>query len=90
MEKVKTSVEGLGFKLMSGRVDYLELSDYSGEMGPYRKDKSFFHQNEFRIVVMGDGRPEGPLKFSIGSLQDIALIGQSEEIRNLQIEFKDI
>lgn len=90
MEKVKSAVEGLGFTLMSGRVEYLELSDYSGEVGPYRKDQSFFHQKEFRIVVMGEGRPEGPLKFSIGSLENIALIGQSEGIRNLQIEIKDI
>ena len=90
MEKVKASVEGQGFKLMSGTVDYLEVNDYSGEMGPFRKDQSFVHQKEFRIVLMGEGRPEGPLKLSIGSLKDIALIIPSEGIRNLQIKIKDI
>lgn len=90
MERVKKAVEELGFKLMSGRVDYLDLKDYTGELGPYRKDHSYSHQKEFRLVLLGDGRPDGPLKFTIGSLADIALIGQSEEIRNLQIKIKDL
>lgn len=90
MKRVKAAVEGLGFKLMSGRVEYLEFCDYSGEIGPYRKEQRFSHQKEFRIVVMGEGRPEGPLKFSIGSLEDIALVGQAAEIRNLKVEIKDI
>lgn len=86
MKRVKSAVEGLGFKLISGRVEYLEFCDYSGEIGPYRKEQSFSHQKEFRIAVMGEERPKGPLKFSIGSLEDIALIGESAGIRNLQIE----
>lgn len=90
MEKVKAAVEELGFELLSRKVNYIELKDYSGKMGPFTKDQSFAHQNEFRIVLMGKGRPEGPLKFSIGSLEDIALIGPSKGIKNLQVEFEDL
>lgn len=87
------------FEFMKRTVDYLNMHNYYFEHGPisyydpqvkydkltlFHKRDIFEHQKEYRLLV---ARHEGgPLKFRIGSLEDIASVYDSELIDTMQVE----
>lgn len=63
-------------------IEYVDKHSYTGEMGIFRKFKEYEYQREVRFAVLGS---KGPLSFSIGSIEDIAIIlDRNEYIRKLE------
>lgn len=71
-----------------GFIKYLDYKTYSGDRSPFQKDISYQHQHEYRIYLHPKGEElKEPLKFSIGSISDIAVITTTEDFA-LQFEEK--
>jgi hypothetical protein len=61
-----------------GPVTYLDGNGYDGKMDPFKKFDPFTYQSEYRFVFHpGAGRP---LRFRIGSIQDIAEPIETERV----------
>lgn len=92
LNRVKKAVDKIPYKLKSdiqyGFVNYIDTKHEPYiELGPFRKDKKFIYQNEFRIALELDRKPE-PLKyFEVGDLSDIVLVGKTKYL--LDIKFED-
>jgi hypothetical protein len=69
LDRMCSAAATQGFYYESGRVQYYDPINYSGETGPFRKPATFSYQNEFRFIV----RPgsSSPINLEIGSLADI-------------------
>ncbi|MDD1981803.1 MULTISPECIES: hypothetical protein [Pseudomonas] len=60
-----------------GQVEYLEMDDYNGPLGAFRKPKSYDWQREYRICIGAEKiaqNSKGALELNIGSLEDISTI----------------
>lgn len=65
-----------------GQIDYLDLSDYSGPIGLFRKPIEYAWQREYRLCIGAE--PEalngrGALELNIGDISDISQITTVEE-----------
>jgi hypothetical protein len=69
LDRMCSAAAARGFHYESGRVQYYDPINYSGETGPFRKPATLSYQNEFRFIV----RPgsSSPINLEIGSLADI-------------------
>lgn len=91
LNRVKKAVNKIPYKLKSdigyGFVDYIDTNHKPYiELGPFRKDKKYIYQNEFRIVLELDRKPE-PLKyFEVGDLSDIVLVGKTKYLLDIKLE----
>lgn len=64
-------------------VKYVDYENYSGELGPFCKDIKYSYQKEARLVAINKEPKE--LKLFIGSIEDIALIMNANDIPKLRI-----
>lgn len=63
-----------------GFIKYLDYKTYSGDRQPFQKDISFQHQQEYRIYLHPKiGELKTPVKISIGSISDIAVITATDK-----------
>ncbi len=86
--RVKKAATAAGFEHSQGQVEYVDLSKYHGEMGPFRKDNRFSYQRELRIAVYklsGNTEPAA-VSLYIGNLSDIALLIPAHQVPLLVIE----
>ncbi len=67
-------------------VKYIDFTESEGIVGPFRKDKKYSYQNEFRIAVqaLSDIKSE-PLFLRLGSLRDIVSL---HDIKSLNAELQ--
>lgn len=62
-------------------VEYVDKDTYHGPLGCFRKYKEYEHEKEFRILLEpSEGKT---LKLYIGSLQDISIMVQANEVTNI-------
>lgn len=78
---------GEEYGLNIGPVRYYSLNDDQFNLSVFDKPDFFKHQSEFRFHF-SDTSP-GPLEFSIGSLEDIAIVIDSEKLRWTKFEYAD-
>jgi hypothetical protein len=64
----------------AGLVEYFG-DDYTGEIGPFKKQRAFSYQSEWRLVCFNG--PGTSLNIEIGSIQDIAVIVRSGDINDV-------
>ena len=62
-----------------GKIDYVDFTTYSGEVGCFKKDIRYSHQKEFRIAIPSPTLE--PLTVKLGDLNDIIYVGALSEIR---------
>lgn len=84
LNRVVKAAEEEGSIVMHRIVRYLDLRDYTGDLGPFRKDSRFSHQNEYRIAVGTPERNGKPIKLNVGSLDGIATLMESDEVQKLK------
>jgi hypothetical protein len=80
MNRVGIALKSQKIKAAADLVEYVE-DKYTGELGPFKKLKSFMYQSEWRLVCSHG--PGGPREITIGNIQDISVILRSEEINKL-------
>ena len=88
----KTFLERLKEKLLEykcpcklGFIEYIDIGNYSGEMGFFRKFNKFSYQNEWRFIMNYNSTE--PLKIYLGSLSDIAMKPQNKkDFYNMRVE----
>lgn len=77
IERVQRAVVEAGLAASWGPVEYVDRRTYHGNMGAFRKFAERSRDSEFRIVVEpGTG---APLSLRIGSLEDIAVLGEASK-----------
>jgi hypothetical protein len=69
LNRVGRAAKKLGFSLDCHLVEYFDPDTHEGEVGPFRKPKSFDYQQEFRIIIT-PGAVE-PVKLKVRTLKDI-------------------
>jgi hypothetical protein len=77
MRRVTSSLDSQSIAAKARLVEYVD-NDYTGDVGPFKKLRSFAYQSEWRLVCY-DG-PGGPREVRIGSLEDISVMMPSAEI----------
>lgn len=63
------------------KVEYVDFETYHGDIGPFIKDISFNHQQEWRLGVRVINC-ENPFSFKIGSIEDISIIIPISKFKN--------
>ena len=78
--RVKSACLSQGIGCKSSMVSYEDFASYHGKVGPFVKDCSFKHQSEFRMLFEIPSENSDTAKIHIGSLRDIALVGNVDKI----------
>jgi hypothetical protein len=69
LSRVATAAKHRGLEGEGRLVEYYDESNYSGEVGRFRKRASFSYQSEYRIAL--ESGVQGPFSLQIGDLSDI-------------------
>ncbi len=69
-------------RIETGFVEYYDRDSHSGELSLFHKSKEFEHQREFRILISNQSNT--PIKFSIGSLHDVADMYDSSVLEGIE------
>jgi hypothetical protein len=86
IKRISAKLEELGYhSYICRRVEYVDKG-YQGEITPYMKRDIYRHQHEIRFVV--DNTVNEPLKFEIGSIEDISMIMPFDG--NVNVQFKPL
>jgi hypothetical protein len=76
VDRLKKAKENQALRLASGLVEYYDEAIFNGEFSkddaPFRKQKIFSYQREYRICLETLTRDDVPRTVNIGSLSDIA------------------
>lgn len=89
LQRIKAALNLLQKTAESKMVEYLNFQSYSGKRGPFKKNISFRHQNEYRLYVHpSPGETKEPFKFSIGDIRDIAMLCNLDDF-NLELKFSE-
>ena len=89
LNRVVKAAEEEGSIVMHRMVRYLDLKDYTGDVGPFRKDSRFSHQSEYRIAVGTPERNGEAIKLKVGSLDGIATLMTSDDVQKLTFHVAD-
>jgi hypothetical protein len=85
LKRVNTALNLKGFKEFSANmVEYKDFSRFTGKKTVFEKDIKFAYQQEWRLFIANT--LDQPLLIEIGSLEDIALFGPSENIDALLVK----
>jgi len=83
MESIKQAARGQSLRLRAGLVHYYDDEVFNGEFKlkdvPFRKQKRFDYQREFRICIQTLDRSLMPRTFNIGSLRGLGGYMPSEQ-----------
>jgi len=69
LSRVAAAAKHRGLKVEGRLVEYYDESNYSGEVGRFRKPASFSYQSEYRIALAPGAQEAFP--FQVGDLSDI-------------------
>jgi hypothetical protein len=89
LHRVVNAAEDKNFSVVHRIVKYLNLRDYTGDLGPFKKDITFSHQCEYRIAVGRHERDNKPVKLNIGPLDGVAIMIKASDVQSLNICFSD-
>ncbi|TFG90779.1 MAG: hypothetical protein E4H16_01145 [Candidatus Atribacteria bacterium] len=88
MDRIASSLEHERIAPKAGFVEYVD-NEYIGEMGPFKKLRTFSYQSEWRLVCY-DG-PGKPREIRIGSIRDISVIISSDEVNSeIRVDFESV
>jgi hypothetical protein len=86
MERLKTAAVNQGLRVRADHVRYYDDEVLNGQFHrkdvPFRKQKRFDYQSEYRICVRTLDRSPGPRTFNIGSLRGVGTHMPSEYLLN--------
>jgi len=68
----------------TGLVEYKDFNKYTGSKSVFQKHNDFAYQQEWRLFIRNNNTDH--IKITIGSLEDISVIGSSENIEHLIIK----
>jgi hypothetical protein len=84
MERLKEAAPGLGLSVRADHVRYYDEGVLNGQFDPkdvpFRKQKRFAYQSEYRICVRTLDRTPGPRIFNIGSLRGFSTYMDSKNL----------
>ena len=72
LAKLRTALKEKSWTFRDALVEYVDETQYSGKMGPFKKFSRFEWQSEFRVCVHTKHRE--PIKLKIGDLRDIVVL----------------
>ncbi len=85
LERLKAKLLEYKCKCKLGFVEYIDINNYSGEMGFFKKFNEYSYQNEWRFIMSYNSSE--PLKIYLGSMLDIAMKPQTKEnFYNMSVE----
>jgi hypothetical protein len=84
IERMTKAIRAAKYNGQYGFVDYYDKVKYNGELSMFNKPNEFAYQKEFRFLL--ENHVEEPVILTLGSLQDISIILETQDIEKL--EFK--
>ena len=82
----KSLEKSVGKSKLSARsslVEYIDIGNHDGPVGPFRKDKRYSYQSEYRIVAQTSGvKANEPIFLELGSLRDIVFLSSSTDLNS--------
>lgn len=88
IRRVLKSVKQEGYNCQYGLIEYFDEETFHGDVGIFKKRKSFEYMNEFRIAVAAR-MDNKPYILNIGSISDISVIIKPHDTNGLQVKFND-
>ena len=82
MERLKYKIGESGMEYQAQAVKYYDQWQHNGPLTLFHKTFEYKYQNEYRISV--NNKTDKPVKFRLGSLEDISQIIETERIDHLQ------
>lgn len=82
-KRVEDTLTMMNVGFCRGNVQYLDLHKHTGEKKLYQKDMKYSFQQEYRIHLHRDFTDT--FEFSIGSIEDIAVILSCEDVRSFLV-----
>ncbi|RDI41147.1 hypothetical protein [Aquicella lusitana] len=86
MRRIKRAIKRDNFIYQSQAVEYFDENTHHGDVGIFKKRKSFEYMNEYRIAVKAK-MDNNPYILDIGDIFDISAAISSHEINNLKIDY---
>ena len=74
-----------------GLVDYVDFQKFSGNIGVFRKDKSYEWQREFRMILGAENEalnPSGAYELNIGDISDICSVLDTKSLTDTSFKVK--
>lgn len=82
MERLKFKIKESGMEFQAQAVEYYDKWKHNGSLTLFHKTLEYKYQNEYRVLV--NNKTDKPIKFSLGSLEDISQILETDRIQHLQ------
>lgn len=84
ISRIKKEAAKQEIEIIYGPVDYLSTKGYVGNWSVFKKPLEYYYQKEFRFFVRTDNL--GPFCLNIGSIRDISIMMDTEDLEKLRIE----
>ncbi|MGE5354829.1 MAG: hypothetical protein ACM3PT_01195 [Deltaproteobacteria bacterium] len=84
MKRIEDKFAELKMDFQISLVEYLNFSEYEGELSPFTKSHIYESQSEVRIWI--PRKEEGPFIFYIGDISDISYKCKIEDLNKLEAE----
>jgi len=81
LSRVKNEANEQGLDIIYGTVDYVNTNEYVGNWSVFKKPMEYSYQNEFRFFIKQNS--SGSLCLTLGSIEDISLMLNSEDLEKL-------
>lgn len=81
--RIESELKEMGLEYRFDWVKYYKENEMNDGLSVFHKPDDFEHQSEFRFYIKNDG-PD-PLKFSIGSIEDISMIVETKKLPKLSL-----
>lgn len=91
IERIRSALTGMRHHALGKLVDYYDEATFHGEIAakeiPFKKQKAFSYQREFRIAVNTETLGDDPLILEVGSLADFSVKVEASKLNEL-MQFK--
>lgn len=84
VQRLDAELNNLGYSLSNRLVAYYDPKKFNGRVGPFKKERKYNFQNEFRYFVQNESRE--PLKFHVGPLKDIAQMFTANDLERVSLK----
>jgi hypothetical protein len=86
IKRVERELNKQDYKYQISPVLYYDFKKYSGKLDIFKKRNEYEKQNEIRIFI--ENETCKPIKLSVGSIEDIALILDRSDFNKLKYDYK--
>lgn len=87
LDRLRAALKSQGYKSTAKLVDYYDDEVFNGEIPtseiPFRKQKRFSYQREFRLCVYPHKRQDAPITIAIGDISDICGRVEPDQLNGL-------